>query len=106
MSNQPNHQSAVLLALAASAGLTVLIIVGSRNLEHYDPALFGYTVARVVAVGGGFFPHPLWPQRPATLVYWRRGWQLFHNRKRLVANTKSAARTLTHNLIEQRFIAR
>lgn len=96
----------VLLGLAASAGLTVLIIVGSRNLEHYDPALFGYTVASVVAFGAVVFRYAIWLQRPATRVYWQRGWQLFRNRKRLGANTKSAARTLTRNLIEQRFIAR
>ena len=95
----------VLLALAASAGLTILIIVGSRNLEHYDPALFGYTVASVVAFGALVFRYAVWLQRPATRVYWRRGWQLFRNRKRLAANTKSAAQTLAQNLIEQRFIA-
>lgn len=40
-----------LLGLAASAALTALVVVGSRKLEHYDPALFGYTVASVVAFG-------------------------------------------------------
>jgi hypothetical protein len=100
------HRSPVLLALAASAGLTVLIVVGSRNLEHYDPALFGYTVASVVAFGAVIFRYAVWLHRPATRVYWRRGWQLFRDRKRLAANTKSAAQTFASNLIEQRFIAR
>jgi hypothetical protein len=36
-----SHRRPVLLALAASAGLTLLIVIGSRNLEHYDAALFG-----------------------------------------------------------------
>jgi hypothetical protein len=40
----------VLTGLAASAGLTALVIIGSRKLEHYDPALFGYTVASIVAL--------------------------------------------------------
>lgn len=100
------HRRPVLLALAASAGLTILIIVGSRNLEHYDPALFGYTVASVVAFGAVVFRYAVWLQRPATRVYWRRGWQLFRDRKRLAANTKSAAQTFAQNLIEQKFIAR
>ena len=95
-----------LLRLAASAGLTVLIIVGSRNLEHYDPALFGYTVASVVAFGAVVFRYAVWLNRPATRVYWRRGWQLFRDRKRLAANTRSAAQTLAQNLVGQRFIAR
>jgi hypothetical protein len=96
----------VLLALAASSALTALIIVGSRNLEHYDPALFGYTVASVVAFGAVVFRYAVWLRRPATRVYWRRGWRLFRDRKRLAANTRSAAQTVAQNLIEQRFIAR
>jgi len=100
------HDRPVLLAIAASAGLTVLIIVGSRNLEHHDPALFGYTVASVVALGAVVFRYAVWLQRPATRVYWRRGWQLFRERRKLAANTKSAAQTVAQNLVEQRFIAR
>ena len=86
-----NHRRPVLLALAASVGLTALIIIGSRNLEHYDAALFGYTVASVVAFGAIVFRYAIWLQRPATRVYWRRGWQLFRERKKLLTNTKSAA---------------
>lgn len=96
----------VLLGLAASLGLSLLVILGSRNLEHYDAALFGYTVASIVAFGAIVFRYAVWLERPATRVYWRRGWQLFLNRRRLAANTKSAAQTFAHNLIEQRFIAR
>jgi hypothetical protein len=100
------HRRSVLLGLAASAILTALIIIGSRNLEHYDPALFGYTVASVVAFGALVFRYTIWLQRPATRVYWRRGWQLFRERKKFAANTKSAALTFGRNLIVQRFIAR
>src|SRR5215208_7417557 len=106
MPTQTTHQRPVLLALAASAGLTVLIIVGSRNLEHYDPALFGYTVASVVAFGAVGYRYAVWLRRPATRVYWRRGWQLFRERKRLAKNAGSAAATVAHNIVEQRFIAR
>src|SRR6188474_112346 len=106
MPTQANHRSPVLMALAASSGLTALIVIGSRNLEHYDPALFGYTVASVVAFGAVVFRYSVWLQRPATRVYWRRGWQLFRDRKKLAANAKGAAETLAHNLIEQRFIAK
>lgn len=96
----------MLVGLAASATLTALVIIGSRNLEYYDPALFGYTVASVVAFGAVVFRYALWLQRPSTRVYWRRGWQLLRERKRFAANTKSAALTFGRNLIEQRFIAR
>ena len=100
-----NNRRPVLLGLAASAALTILIIVGSRNLEHYDAALFGYTVASVVALGAVVYRYALWLERPATRVYWRRGWQLFRQRKKLAANASSAVKTVTQNLIEQKFIA-
>ena len=106
MPEATTHRRPVLLGLAASAGLTALVIIGSRNLEHYDPALFGYTVASIVAFGAVVFRYAVWLQRPATRVYWRRGWKLFRERKRLAANTKSALQTFASNLIEQRFIAR
>src|SRR5215813_10009319 len=106
MPNQPNHRSAILIALAAAAVLTILIIVGSRNLEHYDAALFGYTVASVVAFGAVVFRYAIWLQRPATRVYWRRGWALFRDRKNLSKNTSSAARTLVGGFALQKFIFR
>src|SRR5262245_46241543 len=106
MPTQPNNRQAVLKGLAASAILTILIVLGSRNLEHYDAALFGYTVASVVAFGAVVFRYAVWLQRPATRVYWRRGWQLFRKHRRLATNVKSAAETLAQNIIEQRFIAR
>jgi hypothetical protein len=96
----------VLLGLAASTLLTVLVIVGSRNLEHYDAALFGYTVASIVAFGAVAFRYALWLQRPATRVYWRRGWKLYLQRKKFLQNTASAVRTFANNLVEQRFIFR
>lgn len=101
-----NHRRAVLLGLGASALLTALIIIGSRNLEHYDAALFGYTVASIVALGALVYRYALWLRRPATRRYWRRGWQLFGQRKNFLSNAASAAGTITHNLVEQRFIAR
>lgn len=52
MASPSTKRKPILLALAASFLLTVLIIAGSRNLEHYDAALFGYTVASVVHVFG------------------------------------------------------
>jgi hypothetical protein len=94
----------VIAALAASFLLTVLIIVGSRNLEHYDSALFGYTIASVVAFGAVVFRYAIWLKRPATRVYWRRGWQLYLQRRQILKNTASAAKTFTTNLVAQRFI--
>ena len=87
---ETTNRRPVLLGLAAAAALTVLVVVGSRNLEHYDPALFGYTVASVVAFGALVYRYAVWLRRPATRVYWRRGWQLFRERGRLVKNAGGA----------------
>ena len=106
MASNTNQRSALLKALGAAAVLTVLIVVGSRNLEHYDAALFGYTVASVVAFGAVFFRYAIWLQRPATRVYWRRGWKLFRDRENLLANTGSAAKTIVGGLAIQKFIFR
>src|SRR5215213_9617790 len=99
-----DYRRATLIGIAASAFLTLLVIVGSRSLEHYDSALFGYTIASVIAFGAIVFRYALWLQRPATRTYWRRGWQLFLEREKLAKNTATAAKTVATNLIEQRFI--
>ena len=104
MSTSSNNRKPALLALVASFLLTVLIIVGSRNLEHYDSALFGYTVASVVAFGAIVFRYAIWLQRPATRVYWRRGWKLYLQREKFLRNTADAAKTLATNIAGQSFI--
>jgi hypothetical protein len=101
-----NYRRPTYLGILASALLTALVIIGSRNLEHFDPALFGYTVASIVALGAIVFRYAVWLQRPATRAYWLRGWQLFRDRDKLFKNTTNAAGTIGKNLIEQRFIAR
>src|SRR5215204_7536910 len=104
MTSSSNNRKPILLALAASFLLTVLIIAGSRNLEHYDSALFGYTIASVVALGAVVFRYAIWLQRPATRVYWHRGWKLYLQREKLLENTANAAKTVATNIVGQRFI--
>lgn len=94
------------VGVLASAALTALVIIGSRNLENFDSALFGYTIASVVAFGAIAFRYALWLQRPATRRYFRRGLQLFFQRRRFARNTADAAGTVGTNLIGQRFIFR
>ena len=101
-----NYRRPAYLGILASAVLTVLVIVGSRNLEHFDSALFGYTIASVVALGAIVFRYSVWLQRPATRTYWGRGWQLFRDRERIFKNTTTAAETVGKNLVAQNFIFR
>src|SRR5690606_24970282 len=62
--------------LGVTAVLAVLIVVGSRNLDHFDPALVGYTFASLFAAFGITYRYAMWLRRPPTRVYWRRGWRL------------------------------
>ena len=99
-----NYRRPAYLGILASGLLTVLVIVGSRNLEHFDSALFGYTIASIVALGAIVFRYAVWLQRPATRTYWLRGWRLFRDRKKLFKNTTNAAETIGKNLVAQHFI--
>ena len=67
---------ATLVGLLATAMLGVLVYVGSRNLQHFDAALVGYTFATLFATFGIIYRYAMWLQRPPTRMYWRRGWQL------------------------------
>ena len=102
--NSIDYRNPTIVAVLASAFLTLLVIVGSRFLLHYDSALFGYTIASIVAFGAIGFRYALWLQRPATRAYWKRGWQLYLQRDKFAKNTADAAKSIAGNLIEQRFI--
>ena len=64
-------------ALGLTLGLCGLIVVGSRNLAHFDAALVAYTFAILFATFGLTYRYAMWLQRPPTARYWRRGWQAF-----------------------------
>lgn len=99
-----NFRNPTIIGISASAVLTALVIIGSRNLEYFDPALFGYTVASIVALGAIAFRYAVWLQRPATRAYFWRGLDLFFQRKKFARNAVTAAGTFATSLIEQRFI--
>src|SRR6476620_3074072 len=93
-----NYTHPTIIGLAASAILTVLVIIGSRNLENFDSALFGYKVASVVAFGAIFFRYTIWVQRSATRAYFMRGLNLFVQRKKFGKNATTAGKTIATNL--------
>jgi hypothetical protein len=67
---------ATLVGLAVTAGLGGAIIAGSRNLQHFDAALFAYLFASLFAAFGLAYRYTMWLQRPPTAMYWKRGWQV------------------------------
>ncbi len=76
-------QSGNALAWASllTAGLAILVVVGSRNLNHFDAALVAYTFASLFAFFGITYRYGIWLQRPPTALYWKRGWQVFFKRR-------------------------
>ena len=69
-----------------------MIVVGSRNLQHFDAALVGYTFATLFAAFGISYRYAMWLNRPPTRMYWRRGWQAFFSRRALGGNAVSLGR--------------
>lgn len=86
--------------------LAVLIVVGSRNLDHFDAMLVGYTFATLFATFGITYRYAMWLQRPPTRMYWRRGWQIFLNPRFLGRNLVELARRFFVEFAANRFIFR
>src|SRR5438552_9367288 len=83
-----------------------LIVVGSRNLAHFDAALVGYTFAVLFATFAITYRYAMWLQRPPTRRYWVRGWRLFFSRKYLGANIRNWFARVTTDFALNRFIFR
>ena len=90
--------------LVATLVLGGLIVVGSRNLAHFDAALVAYTFSVLFAVFGLTYRYVMWLQRPPTAVYFRRGWQVFLRRGRLFRNLATWFRRVGSEFLANRFI--
>ena len=77
-------------AVAITLTLVVLVILGSRNLAHFDAALVGYTFATLFATFGITYRYAMWLQRPPTRMYWRRGWRAFLSPRAACSATSAA----------------
>ena len=80
---------ALFWSLLVAGGLAVLVVVGSRNLSHFDAALVAYTFASLFAAAGITYRYSIWLQRPPTAVYWRRGWKVFFKRRHRSRNVRT-----------------
>jgi hypothetical protein len=86
--------------------LGVLIIVGSRNLAHFDAALVAYTFSILFATFGLTYRYVMWLERPPTAIYWRRGWQAFFQRGWKLRNAGVWVRRLVSEILANSFIFR
>ena len=92
--------------LLFTSGLAILIVVGSRNLEHFDAALVGYTFATLFATFGITYRYAMWLQRPPTRMYWRRGWEVFLSPRFVTGNLVESLRRFFLEFAANRFIFR
>ncbi len=98
---RPEVGRAVALGGLASGVLAALIVVGSRELEHFDAALVGYTFGTLFAAFGVTYRYAMWLQRPPTSMYFRRGVRLALDPRNVLASLGrlgSAAAGLSANL--------
>src|SRR5688572_13149372 len=93
---------------AWAAGVTLIlaaaIVVGSRNLAHFDAALVGYTFATLFATFGITYRYAMWIDRPPTRLYWRRGWQAFFARGFRASNAARLGQRAAIEVAANRFI--
>ena len=83
--------------------LIAAIVLGSRNLQNFDPALVIYTFAIIFATWGVVYHYTVWTRKPPTRVYWQRGWQLFKEGG-IFRNLGQLFRLLTTHILAQTFI--
>lgn len=93
------------VGLLCTGLLGLLVVVGSRRLQNYDPALIPYTFAIVFATFGIAYRYAVWISRPPTHMYWRGSWKAFLTKGRRFRNTVSLPKEAGDNLVAQRFIA-
>jgi NNP family nitrate/nitrite transporter-like MFS transporter len=85
--------------------LIAAIVVGSRNVQNFDPALVIYTFAVIFATWGVIYHYNVWLEKPPTRIYWNRGWELCRKQGLLNSMRRIVSLAITQ-LFAQRFIAR
>jgi hypothetical protein len=98
--------TAVAWGLGVTLLLALLIVVGSRNLAHFDAALVAYTFSVLFASFGVTYRYAMWLQRPPTAVYWRRGWEAFLRRGWRRRNAAAWLRRVGSDVLANRMILR
>jgi hypothetical protein len=102
----PEKLKAAGWGLFAASSLALLVVSGSRRLQHFDAALVGYTFATLFAAFGITYRYAIWLRRPPTRMYWRRGWQVFLQPRRIGSNALSLVRRFFLEFGANRFILR
>lgn len=99
-------KKAVGVGLGSTLLLGALIVIGSRNLSHFDAALVAYTFSVLFATFGLAYRYTMWLQRPPTAMYWRRGWQAFFQKGFRLRNLGRGLKRAGTEVAANRFIFR
>jgi NNP family nitrate/nitrite transporter-like MFS transporter len=75
-SRQAEQVRAGAWATMATGLLVAAIVVGSRNLQNFDPALVIYTFAVIFATWGIVYHYAIWLNKPPTRRYFERTFDL------------------------------
>jgi len=102
----PEVARAVARGLIAVLVLAALIVIGSRNLAHFDAALVAYTASILFATFGLTYRYSMWLSRPPTRLYWRRGWAEAFRRGLRLRNLGVGVRRFASEILANRFIVR
>lgn len=98
--------------IAFAGGLIAALLViagiyfGSGKLDRFDRPLAAYAAATVFAAFAIFYRYLMWIQRPPTWRYFKAGWKLFLQPKKLVRNVGKFIVLLWNNIVAQKFIER
>jgi MFS transporter, NNP family, nitrate/nitrite transporter len=91
------------LATLVTALLIASIVVGSRNLENFDPALVIYTFAVIFATWGIVYHYAVWLNKPPTRRFFERTLELIRSQGPIRAAAVVARTGATH-IVAQSFI--
>lgn len=103
---KPEVTKAIVRGLVATVLLGIAILLGSRNLAHFDAALIAYTFSILFATFGLTYRYSMWLSRPPTALYWRRGWEAFWKRGWRFRNVRFWLLRLGEDVLANRFIVR
>ena len=92
-----------MIATGVTLLLVISILVGSRNLGNFDPALIAYLFACIFTCFGVVYRYSVWLERPPTWRYFVRGWELFFSGKAFAYGYELLRHFVT-NFLGQRFI--
>lgn len=103
-SRQATTLRASVIGLGAMVALALAILIGSRMLAFFDPALTGYAIASLFGAFAVAFHYGTWLMRPSTRIMWRRSWQFFLSRQNMVRYFWVIPAAFIRNLLFQTFI--